>query len=220
MQNTVYASSSIRTRVGSHVMRLQLRHHLLCQSPHLVVQGAVAELQVMIRHQILDVFDRERHPHGDADGTDRQKLDDPLNPHRPARPDAFERRQPHHLRLVEEKLARTPLAGIHDKLGHRLPEQFTHRLPRHARTPRRRRKCKPPRRCNAATLAGGILGSVGLLCSFVAVHSHLEITPRQASCRNRTAKSSRAWESQFVPRFLRGPFAPIRRSYQIDFTPW
>lgn len=114
-----------------HVMGLQLRDHLLRQLPHLVMQRAVAELQIVIRHQVLDVFHGKRHTHRDADSAHGQKFDDALNPHRPPRPEAFKWRQPYHLRLVEEKLARTALARVHDELRHRLTEQYVHRLPRH-----------------------------------------------------------------------------------------
>ena len=92
------------------------------------MQRAVAELEIMERDQFLDVVHREGHAHRDADGADGQQFDDAFHAHRPERPDAFHRRQADHLRLVEEKLTRTALAGIHGKLRHRLAEQFLDRL--------------------------------------------------------------------------------------------
>ena len=112
-------------------MRCQFAAHLLRQLPHFLVQRAVAELQIVVAHQVLDLLDLERHAHGDADRADGQQLDHALHPHRPVRTDPLQRRQPHHLRPVKEQLPRAALAGIHHELRHRLPEQLAHRLARH-----------------------------------------------------------------------------------------
>ena len=85
----------------------------------------------MVAHQVLDLLHLERHAHADADRSHRQQLDHSLHPHRPARTDPLQRRQPHHLRPVKEELPRAALAGIHHELRHRLPQQLPHRLPRH-----------------------------------------------------------------------------------------
>ena len=80
--------------------------------------------------EFLNVVHRERHAHGDADGPNGQKFDGALDADRTERADALHGRQADHLRLVEKKLARAALAGIHGELRHRLAEQFTDRLAR------------------------------------------------------------------------------------------
>ena len=111
-------------------MTAQFGDDLLRQPAHLLMQGAVAELQVVKGHEILKMIDGKGHAHADADGPDGQQLDDARHPHRAERADALHGRQAHHLGPVEKQLAGAALAGIHGKLGHRLPQQFLDRFAR------------------------------------------------------------------------------------------
>ena len=87
---------------GADVVRRQFAAHLFCQAAHFLTERAVAELQIVIGHEVFDLRHLERHPHADADRADRQQFDHPLDTHWAVRPNPLQRRQPHHLRPVEE----------------------------------------------------------------------------------------------------------------------
>ena len=89
------------------------------------MQRPIAELQIVIHDQVLHLPHFKGDAHRDADGADGQQLDHAFNAHRPVRPDAFQRRQTHHLRAIKEQVPRAALAGIDHELRHRLSEQFT-----------------------------------------------------------------------------------------------
>src|SRR2546425_13256974 len=92
----------------------------------LVMQSAVAELQIVILNQVVNIEHGEGNSDRDADRADRQQLHGPLNTDRAVRPDPFQRRQAHHLWAIEKKLFGTPLAGIDSELRHRPAQQFTY----------------------------------------------------------------------------------------------
>jgi hypothetical protein len=60
-------------------MGREFRANLLREPAHFLMQRAVAELEVMVADQILDLPDLERHAHADADGADRQEFHDALH---------------------------------------------------------------------------------------------------------------------------------------------
>src|SRR5438105_15262691 len=91
---------------------IQFAAHFFRQPANFLVQRPVAELQVMIDDEVLDLPHFKGYAHGDADGTDRQQLDNAFYADGPVRTDAFQRRQTHHLRTVEEEVPRAALAGI------------------------------------------------------------------------------------------------------------
>jgi hypothetical protein len=74
----------------------------------------------VIRDEILDPADLERHADSDADRADGQELDRPLNPHTSARAESLQRGQADHLRAVERHLPRRALRSVHDELPERL----------------------------------------------------------------------------------------------------
>jgi hypothetical protein len=95
------------------------------------VQGAVAELQIVVADEIFDAFDLERHANGNAEGADGQKFDDALDAERTTRADAFERRQADHLRAIKKEMPRAAFAGVHHELRDGLAEQFADGLADH-----------------------------------------------------------------------------------------
>src|SRR5258708_31348744 len=56
------------------VVLSQLTPDFFSEPTHFLVQGSVAELQIMIIHQIFDVPYREGNPDSDADCTDREQF--------------------------------------------------------------------------------------------------------------------------------------------------
>ena len=112
-------------------MRRQFTPDFFSQAAHFIMQGTVAELQIVIADQIFDSLDVERHAHSDAERADREQFDDAFDAQRSARSGAFQRRQADHLRAIEEQVPRAALAGIDDKLRHRLAQQLAHGLPGH-----------------------------------------------------------------------------------------
>ena len=121
--------SEMRHRLDK--VRRQLTADIFGQMLYFIVERAVAELEFVINNEVLHLLHFERHPDGDADGPDRQELDDPLDADRPIGPEAFQRRQADHLRPVKEELPRAAFAGIDVELRHWLSKQFAHRLALH-----------------------------------------------------------------------------------------
>ena len=69
---------------------------------HLVVQRSVAELHVVVCHQIFDPFHLEGHAHGDADGAGGQQFDRALGSEGAAGTKTLQRRQADHLGTIRE----------------------------------------------------------------------------------------------------------------------
>jgi hypothetical protein len=93
--------------------------------PDLVVQvRAVGKSQVVIRDEVLDPADLERHAHRDADRADGQEFHRALNPHATAGTEPLERGEADHFRAVERHLPRSALRRVDHELPNRLAEQF------------------------------------------------------------------------------------------------
>jgi hypothetical protein len=110
-------------------MSLQLGDHFLRETVNLIVQRAIAELQVMESDEVFDMIYREWYAHRDADGPDGQEFDHALDTNRAERTEAFHRWQTHHFRAMEKQLPRTAATGIHGEMRDRLAEQLIERLP-------------------------------------------------------------------------------------------
>src|SRR4030095_892802 len=101
------------------------------QLPDFLVKGAVAEPQVVVGYQVLEFLHDERYSNRDGNAPNREQLHRALHPHWPMWPDPLQRRQPHHLWSIKEKLLRRALADIERKVGDRLAEQLSNWLPPH-----------------------------------------------------------------------------------------
>src|SRR5262249_21082914 len=104
------------------IVTRQFAANLFVQMPDFLADGTVAELQIVIRHEVLDLLNFERHAHADTDRTHRKELDHAFDAHRTIRTQALKRRHAHHLRPIKHRLTRTAFAGIHHELRDRLPE--------------------------------------------------------------------------------------------------
>ena len=113
----------------AHTKRGQLRPHFFRQPPDLLIERTVAELQIVISDQLLNLVNSKGNTHGDADGAHRQEFDDPVHAHGAVWANPFERWQPHHLRSVKEKMPGTAFARINYELCDRLTEQLGNGLP-------------------------------------------------------------------------------------------
>ena len=105
-------------------MIFQLGHNFLRKPMNVVSERTIAELQIVKSDEVFNVFNREWHANGDADGADGQKFDHALDANRPQWPDAFHRREAHHFRAMKEQLTRTAAARVHGKVCDRLAEQL------------------------------------------------------------------------------------------------
>ncbi|MPN13139.1 hypothetical protein SDC9_160459 [bioreactor metagenome] len=91
----------------------------------------MAELQIVIDHQIFNTLNTEWHPERNTNRSHRQQLKDPFHAHRPVWAYPLQRRQSDHVRSMEEQMPRVALAAIHSELGHRLAKKLTQRLAGH-----------------------------------------------------------------------------------------
>ncbi len=98
-------------------MAFQFDDDLFGEVADVVVERGVFELQVVVRHEFLDVIHGEGHTHGDADGAGRgSSLMMRSHLRGTVRAGTFQRlRQAHHLWLVKEGLARAAFIRVHHK---------------------------------------------------------------------------------------------------------
>src|SRR5882672_7889885 len=77
-------------RNGTQEIRGELAPDFFGQPANFVVERAVAELQIMVNHQVLDVAHFEWHADGDADRAHRENFDDALEADWAVRADALQ----------------------------------------------------------------------------------------------------------------------------------
>ena len=101
-----------------HEIRGQFAAHFLGQMPHFLVQRAVAELEIMIYDEVLDLPHLEWDAYRDAQRSHGQQLDYAIHTNGPVRSDPFQGGQTNHLGTIEKQVPRTAFAGIYYELGH------------------------------------------------------------------------------------------------------
>src|SRR5579883_1515710 len=93
-------------RHGTDEVRAKFAADFFGELANFFLKRAVAELQIVIIHQIFHALNGKWNADGDADGPDRKDLHRALNAHGTAGAETFKRRKPNHLRFVKEEMAR------------------------------------------------------------------------------------------------------------------